>query len=187
MSKLLDASGKRISTLDKTNAELGIESAPSDLTLPNGETALTIEEAFDIGFQEGVKHVETREALNDYLEKLAYQVSQEVKEGEVFQVLNHWFAAHVLIRDQAVKVGHRIQKHVHDYDHLSILMAGKALLEVDGKEPQILNAGEIVVILAGKSHCITPIDGNIRWLCIHGHEDDSIAVIGEVLTEKVNA
>ena len=187
MSKLLDASGKRISTIDKTNAELGIESAQSDLTLPNGETALTIEEAFDIGFQEGVKHVETREALNDYLEKLAYQASQEVKEGEVFQVNQHIFGGGVYIRDQSVRLGHKISKHTHDYDHLSILMAGKALLEVEGQEPVTLTAGDIITVLAGKKHEITPLEGNIRWLCLHKHEDDSIASIGEVLTEKVNA
>ena len=179
---LLNSKGGPLLDAEKTNTELGINS-----TLPNGEVASDVHDAFDIGFKEGVKHVELREKVNEYLSALEFATLEEIKDDKIFQVNGHHFGGGVYLRSQTVKAGHKITKHVHDYDHLSVLVAGTASVQIDDEEPVTYHAGEIITIMAGKQHSVTALnDKPILWFCIHKHDDDSVASLGEVLTERAN-
>jgi quercetin dioxygenase-like cupin family protein len=71
----------------------------------------------------------------------------------------------VYAREQALAAGQEVEKHVHDYDHLSYLGAGRALVEI-GDTLSILEGPAMLEIKAGQKHRIQAITA-ITWLCIH--------------------
>ena len=77
----------------------------------------------------------------------------------------HHSAGGVYAREQTLKAGHEVEKHEHDYDHLSFLCSGSALLEVDG-ELRHLEGPCGIEVKAGKKHRIQALT-DITWLCIH--------------------
>lgn len=80
-------------------------------------------------------------------------------------MIAHHFAGGVYAREQTLKAGYEVEKHEHDYDHLSVLCAGSAILEVDG-DMQVLHGPCVIEVKAGKKHRIQAIS-DITWLCIH--------------------
>jgi quercetin dioxygenase-like cupin family protein len=58
-----------------------------------------------------------------------------------------------------------VPKHVHNHDHMSILISGKILLDIEGIISEI-HAGEVIEVKAGKSHVITALE-DIVWACLH--------------------
>lgn len=74
-------------------------------------------------------------------------------------------AGGVLAREETLKAGYEVEKHQHDYDHLSVLCTGSAILEVDG-DMQVLHGPCVIEVKAGKKHRIQAIS-DITWLCIH--------------------
>jgi quercetin dioxygenase-like cupin family protein len=80
-------------------------------------------------------------------------------------IKHHFSAGGVYAREQTLAPGEEVEKHVHDYDHLSYLTSGSVTLEVDG-ELQVLTGPCMLEIKAGKQHRIQAIT-NITWLCIH--------------------
>jgi len=80
-------------------------------------------------------------------------------------ILHHFSAGGVYAREQTLLAGQEVEKHVHDYDHLSYLGAGRALVEVDG-ELRVLDGPCMLEIKAGKKHRIQALT-DITWLCIH--------------------
>ena len=80
-------------------------------------------------------------------------------------IKHHFSAGGVYAREQTLAAGQEVEKHVHDYDHLSYLGAGRALVEVDG-EMQVLDGPCMLEIKAGKKHRIQALT-DLTWLCIH--------------------
>lgn len=80
-------------------------------------------------------------------------------------ILHHFSAGGVYAREQSLEMGHEVEKHQHDYDHLSYLARGIATVDVDG-ELQTLHAPCMLEIKAGKKHRIYAVT-DITWLCIH--------------------
>jgi quercetin dioxygenase-like cupin family protein len=80
-------------------------------------------------------------------------------------IKHHFSAGGVYAREQTLESGDEVEKHVHDYDHLSYLGQGTALVEVDG-EMLVLHAPCMLEIKAGKTHRIQALT-DITWLCIH--------------------
>lgn len=58
-----------------------------------------------------------------------------------------------------------IKQHVHDYDHLSILISGTVVL-VAGKVATELTGPAFVELKAGVSHTIIAKTASL-WACIH--------------------
>jgi quercetin dioxygenase-like cupin family protein len=75
--------------------------------------------------------------------------------------------------------GGTVCKHTHDYDHLSILASGIALVTVDG-EQETYYGPAVITIPAGKSHEIVAV-GDIVWFCIHAVDVSDPEKIDEVL------
>lgn len=80
-------------------------------------------------------------------------------------MIKHHSAGGVYMREQTLNAGNEVEKHQHDYDHLSFLCAGIAVVEVSG-EIQTLHAPYALTIKAGEMHKIYAVT-NITWLCIH--------------------
>jgi quercetin dioxygenase-like cupin family protein len=79
--------------------------------------------------------------------------------------IQHHSAGGVYMRQQELGAGGEVEKHEHTYDHLSFLVSGSAILDVDG-ELQHLEGPCALEIKAGKKHCIQAVT-DIVWLCIH--------------------
>jgi quercetin dioxygenase-like cupin family protein len=73
--------------------------------------------------------------------------------------------AGIAMKRHNLEAGMSMGKHVHDYDHVSILAKGIAAVTLDGGET-IMVAGEELLIKAGESHSIQAIT-EITWFCIH--------------------
>lgn len=80
-------------------------------------------------------------------------------------IKHHFSAGGVYAREQTLNAGQEVEKHTHDYDHLSYLGAGRALVEVAG-ELRVIDGPCMLEIKAGKKHRIQALT-DITWLCIH--------------------
>ena len=80
-------------------------------------------------------------------------------------IKHHFSAGGVYAREQTLEAGHEVEKHVHDYDHLSYLGSGRALVEIEG-EMRVLDGPCMLEVKAGKKHRIQALT-DITWLCIH--------------------
>lgn len=80
-------------------------------------------------------------------------------------IKHHFSAGGVYAREQTLPAGHTVDKHVHDYDHLSYLGQGTALVDIEG-ELTVLQGPCMLEVKAGKTHTIQAITP-ITWLCIH--------------------
>lgn len=80
-------------------------------------------------------------------------------------IKHHFSAGGVYAREQTLEAGQEVEKHMHDYDHLSYLGAGRAMIEVDG-DLAIVQGPCMIEVKAGKTHRIQAIT-DITWLCIH--------------------
>jgi len=62
--------------------------------------------------------------------------------------------------------------HKHDHDHMSFLVKGRVLIEVDGYEPTIFTAPTYITIKAEYGHKITALEDDTLWLCIFALRDE---------------
>lgn len=91
--------------------------------------------------------------------------------------IKHHSIGGIYAREQTLKAGHKVEKHEHSYDHMSVLCTGSAVLEVDG-EMQVLHGPCVIEVKAGKKHQILAIS-DITWLCIHAEAVADPEVIKE--------
>lgn len=60
--------------------------------------------------------------------------------------------------------------HEHDHDHISLLVKGRVLVEVEGYELKEFVAGDMIIIRKEKHHKITALEDDTLWFCIFPHE-----------------
>jgi quercetin dioxygenase-like cupin family protein len=81
------------------------------------------------------------------------------------QDLKFIHVAGVAMKRHNLKAGESVQKHSHDYDHVSILAKGIAAVTLNDAAT-IMVAGEELLVKAGESHNIEAIT-EVTWFCIH--------------------
>ncbi len=101
---------------------------------------------------------------------------------EVDLNIRHHFSDGVYAKQMILPKGHYAISHKHNYDHLSILASGAALVEVDGKET-IYTAPACINITAGTEHKIIALE-NTTFFCIHATNETDIEKIDKVLIEE---
>lgn len=93
----------------------------------------------------------------------------------------HHFAAGLYSKEMRVPAGVEIGKHVHEFDHFSMLMQGSVELDVDG-EISVQHAPALLTIRAGAQHVITALT-DVVWHCIHATTETDPDKVDTVLTE----
>ena len=93
--------------------------------------------------------------------------------------ISHYFSDGVYARKMLLLAGHYAVTHAHEYDHLSILAAGRVTLEVDGDNRELI-APTCVTILANKHHQIVALEDAV-WFCIHATDETDVDKLDEVL------
>lgn len=91
----------------------------------------------------------------------------------------HHFAAGVYAKQMTLPKGHWAMKHVHDYDHLSILSQGTVVVEVDGVRHGYA-APACILIKAGQEHRIEALSDAV-WFCIHATDETDPDKVDAVL------
>lgn len=94
----------------------------------------------------------------------------------------HHFSSGVYAKEMHLPKGYMAVSHAHQYDHLSILAQGKAIVKTDEGE-QTYTAPACIEIKKGLHHGITALE-NVTWFCIHATEETDPDKIDEVLIEK---
>jgi quercetin dioxygenase-like cupin family protein len=91
----------------------------------------------------------------------------------------HHFAAGVYAKQMTLPANHYAVKHVHSYDHMSILAQGRVSVDVEG-EVQEYVAPSCIVVKAGQKHHIVAIEDSV-WFCVHATEETDAERVDEVL------
>lgn len=101
--------------------------------------------------------------------------------NEIVADVGHYFSGGVYAKKMQLPAGHMAVTHKHEYDHMSILSSGLAVVSCDGIETEY-KAGSVVEIKKGLEHSILAIEDSI-WFCIHKVPDDllDMSKIDEVL------
>lgn len=74
-------------------------------------------------------------------------------------------AAGVTLIEWRFQAGMMMLSEVHDYDHLSILISGEAILTVSGVETRLVGP-RTIEIKAGIEHALYAVT-DVVWDCIH--------------------
>jgi quercetin dioxygenase-like cupin family protein len=83
--------------------------------------------------------------------------------------IEHFFGGGAYVKLVNIPAGMLVMQHTHPHDHLSFLVSGKVLLEVEG-ESQVVEGFKVLTIKAGKPHSVTAITPTV-WACIWGTDD----------------
>ena len=94
----------------------------------------------------------------------------------------HHFSSGVYAKQMHLPADHYAESHAHEYDHLSILACGTALITVNGEETRY-RAPACIEIKAGVSHKITALSP-VDWFCIHATNETNADAIDEILIKK---
>lgn len=93
----------------------------------------------------------------------------------------HYFSGGVYAKKMVLAAGHVATTHKHEYDHMSILSSGVAVVTCEGVESKYV-AGDVVEIKKCVEHSILAVEDSV-WFCIHKVPDDllDLSKIDEVL------
>jgi hypothetical protein len=83
--------------------------------------------------------------------------------------IEHHFSDGVYAKEMRIPAHHYVTKHVHDYDHLSILSIGEVLVDT-GENKRRYVAPTCITIKKGVKHTITALEFSI-WYCIHATDE----------------
>lgn len=85
----------------------------------------------------------------------------------MIETIKHFFGGGAYLKIWRIKDGATVPQHKHKFDHLSSIMSGCVMVEVEDQENRILYAPDAVLVTAGKVHCFTAINGDAVIGCIH--------------------
>lgn len=100
-------------------------------------------------------------------------------------IITHYFGGGVYVKETIFLAGEWGEKHVHDFDHLSTLVAGRVELKVDGVGI-VIEGPKVLTIKAGKVHQVIALT-DVVWHCTHKTDCVDPEEIDEVLIETLHA
>jgi quercetin dioxygenase-like cupin family protein len=82
------------------------------------------------------------------------------------------FADNIVSREQVFEEQQVLDKHVHSYSHLSIVLKGSFEVKVHNAALGITTtdrykAGDVLVIPAYSIHSVQALESGSKWACIH--------------------
>ncbi len=83
------------------------------------------------------------------------------------------FIGGVYAKEVHLKAGQRLISHKHNYDHMSILASGEAILETSERE-DYLTGPAVVTVKAGVHHALRTLT-DVVWFCIHAADQTTEA------------
>ena len=77
----------------------------------------------------------------------------------------HHFVAGLYAKETHIPAGVTLTQHSHGFDHLSAVMKGACVVEVNGRRT-MHHAGEFVTVKAHQVHAVTAVSDTV-WACLH--------------------
>jgi quercetin dioxygenase-like cupin family protein len=102
---------------------------------------------------------------------------------EIDLKIRHHFWPGGYAKEMHLPTDHYAVSHRHEYDHVSMLAAGRARVDVDGESTEYV-APAFIMIRAHAEHTITALD-DVTWFCMHATDVTDPEHIDKVLIEKV--
>ncbi len=97
------------------------------------------------------------------------------------------YFGNIWVRQNSIdKAGDFFPGHKHHFDHVTLLVQGKILVEVEGYEPKEFVAPTFVVIKKDKKHKITSITDNVIYYCVFALRDKNGEVMDEMYEDRHN-
>ena len=96
--------------------------------------------------------------------------------------ITHLFGEESYVKEIQLNPGEVIGKHVHDFDHISVLLMGSAYIKIGGIT-RFAKAPFALKVEAGVEHEVTAITKAV-WLCTHVTDCKDADEIDNVLTRK---
>jgi len=100
------------------------------------------------------------------------------------------YFGNIWVRQNSIdKKGDSFPGHKHHFDHVTLLVQGKILVEVDGYEPKEFVAPTFITIKKDKEHKITTMTDNVIYYCVFALRDyngEVIEVIDDIYADKHN-
>jgi len=84
--------------------------------------------------------------------------------------IKHHMGAGCYIREAVIPKDHYVAKHIHTYDHLSILGSGSVVVFAGGVKTNY-TAPACIKITAGVPHEVVALEDSV-WFCVHGTTDE---------------
>jgi hypothetical protein len=82
------------------------------------------------------------------------------------------FFGNIWVRQNFLKnIGDSAPGHLHHFDHVSLLAAGKVLVEVEGCDPKEFTAPTFIVIKREHKHKFTALENKTIWYCVFALRD----------------
>lgn len=91
----------------------------------------------------------------------------------------HHFGGGVYVKETRIPANMRLMQHIHEHDHLSVLVSGEVIVTVDGVSSRYF-APAVLTIEAGKAHEVVSITDSV-WMCIHATEETDPEKVDQVL------
>jgi quercetin dioxygenase-like cupin family protein len=101
---------------------------------------------------------------------------------EVDLLTKHFFSDGLYAKQMSLPKGYEAISHAHNYNHLSLLAAGKVIVRTDDSVSEY-TAPACIEISAGVHHSITALE-NVVWYCIHATDAADPSEVDEVLIKK---
>lgn len=96
--------------------------------------------------------------------------------------IRHYFSGREYAKQMTLPAGHFAETHEHRYDHISILAAGRVVVEIDGARSE-MHAPDALVIPAGRKHRIEAVTDSV-WFCVHATEETDPEKVDKVLIRE---
>lgn len=96
--------------------------------------------------------------------------------------ITHLFGEESYVKEIQLNAGDVIGKHVHDFDHISVLLKGSAYIKI-GNITRFAKAPCSIKVQACVEHEVTAISDAV-WLCTHATDCKDPDEIDNVLTRK---
>lgn len=96
--------------------------------------------------------------------------------------IEHHFSDGVYAKEMRIPAHHYVTKHVHDYDHISILAEGSVMLEVWETKTRY-TAPACITIPANTTHKIVALTDAV-WYCIHATTETDPEKVDQVLIKE---
>lgn len=93
--------------------------------------------------------------------------------------ITHHFGGGVYVKETRIPANMRLTQHVHEHDHLSVLVSGEVIVRVDGVLTSH-TAPAVLTIASGKAHEVVCLTDTI-WMCIHATDETDPEKVDQVL------
>ena len=85
----------------------------------------------------------------------------------MIETIKHVFGGGVYLKIWKIKDNACVPQHRHKFDHLTSVMSGCVMVEVEGEDNRIVYSPDAIMVRAGVTHCFTALNGDAVIGCIH--------------------